>query len=176
MRLLGIAACVVVLVPVGVRAQSGRGAPTGVKKDIIFQMEDAETKLVALANAIPTAKFAWRPNADVRSVSEVFVHIAAENIAIPPSAGATASATKVPENAEKAVTDKAAIIDLLKKSFVYAKEAVLSLPESQMDAGADYFGTPMSKRGIYFAVAVHGHEHLGQLIAYARSNGIKPPW
>jgi hypothetical protein len=176
MRLLRIAACAVVLVPAALHAQAGRGAPTGVKKDIIYQMNDAEAKLTALANAMPATMFAWRPNADVRSVSEVLVHVAIENIEIPPRAGATASVTKVPANAEKTLTEKTAVIDFLKKSFAYARESVIALPETEMEGAADYFGTPMSKRGIHFNVAVHGHEHLGQLIAYARANQIKPPW
>jgi hypothetical protein len=152
------------------------GAQSGVKKDIIFQLDDAEKKLTALVNAMPADKFGWRPNKDVRSVSEVLVHIAAENIEIPARAGAAAPTTKLPANPEKAVTARAAVMDLLAKSFAYARQSVLALPDAQMDMGADYFGTPMSKRGIYIAIAIHGHEHLGQLIAYARANGIKPPW
>lgn len=157
--------------PIALHAQA-----TGVKKDILLQLSEAETKLIGLANAIPADKFSWRPNADVRSVSEVFVHVAMENIEIPPMAGAAKSTTTVAENSEKTVTSKAAVIDLLTRSFAYAKQATMALPDAQMDASANYFGTAMSKRGVFIALAVHGHEHLGQMIAYARSNGIKPPW
>ena len=178
MRMLRIAACtLVVLCPLAARAQGAAPTgPSGLKKDIIFQIDDAQSKLLALANAIPAAKFAWRPTPDVRSVSEVLIHVADENMAIPVQAGATASTAKMPADAEKSVTEKAAVIDLLTKSFAYAKQALLAVPDAQMDAASSYFGTPMSRRGIYFALAIHGHEHLGQLIAYARSNNIKPPW
>jgi uncharacterized damage-inducible protein DinB len=165
-----------VLAAAGLQAQSGRAAPTGVRKDIIYQLNDAETKLTALVNAMPAALFTWRPNAQVRSVSEVLVHVAIENIEIPPRAGATASDTKVPANAEKTLTDRAAVLDFFRKSYAYARQSVMALPESEMDGNADYFGTPMSKRGIYITIAAHGHEHLGQLIAYARANNVKPPW
>ena len=176
MRLFRIAACLLLMAPLGLEAQAGRPAPTGVKKDIIYQLNDAEGKLTALVNAMPAALFTWRPNAAVRSVSEVLVHVAIENIEIPPRAGATASETKVPPNAEKALTDKAAVLDFFRKSYAYARQSVLALPDSEMDGNADYFGTPMSKRGIYITIAAHGHEHLGQLIAYARANNVKPPW
>jgi uncharacterized damage-inducible protein DinB len=176
MRLLRIAACAVVLVPAAVHGQAGRGAPAGVKKDIIYQLNDAEAKLVALVNAMPPALFKWRPNAEVRSVSEVLVHVAIENFQIPPLAGATASETKVPADAEKSLTDRTAVLDFFRKSFAYARQSVTALPDSQMDDTANYFNTPMSKRGIHITVATHGHEHLGQLIAYARANQIKPPW
>jgi len=149
---------------------------TGVKKDIITQLNDAQDKLTKLANAIPAEKFGWRPGTGVRSVSEVLVHVAAENVAIPPMTGVPKSTIVVPADAEKTVTTKAAVIDLLTKSFAYAKQSMMALPDAQMEGAADYFGTPMSKRGIFIALAIHGHEHLGQSIAYARMNSIKPPW
>jgi len=156
-------------------AQGNPASATGVKKDIIAQLNDAESKLVQLAKAFPDAKFGWSPPG-ARTVSEVFIHVAAENIDIPPMTGVPASATKMPANAEKTVTTKAAVLDLLTKSFAYAKASVMALPDAQMDASASYLGTPMSKRGIMMAVASHGNEHLGQLIAYARVNSIVPPW
>jgi len=148
----------------------------GLKRDINIGIEDAEKKLIALANAIPADKFSWRPSKEVRTVSEVFVHVAMENFAIPPMIGAKESPTKVADDAEKTITSKAAVIDFLTKSFAYAKNAVTAAPDAQMDANASYFGTPMSRRGILMQLALHGHEHLGQMIAYARMNSIVPPW
>ena len=33
-----------------------------------------------------------------------------------------------------------------------------------------------SVEGIYLRMIIHSNEHMGQLIAYARMNGIVPPW
>jgi uncharacterized damage-inducible protein DinB len=148
----------------------------GLKADIAAQLQDAHTKLVALANAIPAEKFSWRPAAGVRSSSEVFVHVAMENFEIPPMAGIAAATTKVADNAEKSITSKAAVIDLLEKSFAYAEASVMAARDAQMDVQGSYFGTPMSNRAILMQLALHGHEHLGQMIAYARMNSIVPPW
>lgn len=173
----GLMIAAVIALPTIVAGQGTNPAnATGLKKDIILQLEDAEKKLIALANAIPPAKFSWRPAPNVRSVSEVFIHVALENLEIPPMVGVAASATKAPQDAERTVTNKAAVIDLLTKSFAYAKQAVTATPDAQMDANASYFGTQMTKRGILIALAIHGHEHLGQMIAYARMNAIAPPW
>lgn len=166
-----------VCAPMTLAAQGAAPAsPPSLKKDIIAQISDAEQKLIALANVIPADKFSWRPTKDVRSASEVFVHVAMENYALPPMVGITAASAKVADDAEKTVTAKAAVIDMLTKSFAYARQSVQAAPDAQMDASASYFGTPMSKRGILMALASHGHEHLGQMIAYTRMLGIVPPW
>jgi uncharacterized damage-inducible protein DinB len=163
--------------PAALSAQAAaQAAAPSLKKDIIAQISDAEKKLIALANAIPADKFSWSPTKEVRSVSEVFVHVAMENYAIPPMVGLAAAPSKVADDAEKTVTTKAAVIDMLTKSFAYARQSVQATPDAQMDVSASYFGTPMSKRGILMALASHGHEHLGQMIAYARLNSIVPPW
>ena len=65
---------------------------------------------------------------------------------------------------------------MLTKSFAYAKQSMMAVPDAQMEAMASYFGTQMTKRAILIALAAHGNEHLGQLIAYARMNGVVPPW
>lgn len=171
-----VAAALMALPSLGAGQGASSANATGVKKDVLMQIEDAEKKLVGLANAIPPAKFGWRPAPGVRSFSEVLIHVAMENLEIPPMAGAAASTTKAAADAEKTVTDKAAVVALLTKSFAYAKQSVMAAPDAQMDANASYFGTNMSKRGILIALAIHGHEHLGQLIAYARMNAIVPPW
>lgn len=163
-----------VCAPVMLLAQAAP-AP-GLKRDINIGIEDAEKKLIALANAFPADKFSWRPSKEVRTVSEVFVHVAMENFDIPPMIGTKESPSKVAGDAEKTITSKAAVIDFLTKSFAYARSSVAATPDAQMDANASYFGTQMSKRGILMQLALHGHEHLGQMIAYARMNSIVPPW
>jgi uncharacterized damage-inducible protein DinB len=148
---------------------------SGIRKEFVAQMSRAEQNLVALANAVPQDKLGWRPPG-VRSFTEVFMHVIIENLDIPPLFGAAKSTISLPANAEKSVTTKAQVVDLLTKSFAYAKQAVAAVPDAQLNDMASYFGTPMTKRGIMLELSGHGLEHMGQLVAYARMNGIKPPW
>ena len=80
------------------------------------------------------------------------------------------------DDMEKSVTDKAQVVELVKKSFVYAKQAVMDVPENRMNNAVDFYGTKTTRRGVLVLMATHAHEHLGQSIAYARMNGIVPPW
>ncbi|MDF1502531.1 DinB family protein [Roseisolibacter sp. H3M3-2] len=158
-------------------AAAAPAAAAGIRQDLVAQLEDAEKKLIALAEATPQDKYGWRPAAGVRSTSEVFMHMAGANYMIPPIAGAARAAglTLTPDS-EKTVTDKAAVVKHLRESFAYAKQAVLGVADDQLSAPVTLFGRPSTKRGVLVLMATHAHEHLGQSIAYARTNGIVPPW
>lgn len=161
-----------------VRAQDTDPASvTGVRKELIQQLGDAEQKLVALAQATPAERFAWRPAPGVRSTSEVFMHMVGANFMFPGIAGVKrAPGVPLSRDMETKVTDKPQVIDLLKKSFAYAKQGVADVPDDQLDATVKMFGQPATKRGVLVLMATHAHEHLGQSIAYARMGGIVPPW
>ncbi|HEY3170441.1 MAG TPA: DinB family protein [Thermoanaerobaculia bacterium] len=150
-------------------------AVSGLRADVIWQLSDVEKKLVALAEAIPQDKYGWRPGPGVRSVSEVYMHIAGGNYFLSSFLGA-----KMPEgftrDMEKTVTEKPKVIETLKKSFDHARKAVEATPDSDLDKKVKVFGQEPSERMMLIVLVSHGHEHLGQSIAYARTNGIVPPW
>lgn len=173
-----VAAAAFIVAPALLQGQTPTPAQaTGYRKELIGQLDDAEQKLVALCKAMPQDKFIWRPGPGVRSVSEVFMHVAQSNLAIPGIAGvAAATNVRIPPGADTTVVDKVKIADYLTKSFEHAKNAVMEISDAQMDAKVNLFGQPSTKRGVMLLVATHAHEHLGQSIAYARMNGVVPPW
>lgn len=150
-------------------------APTGYRAEVISDIEGIGKKLVDLATAMPAEKYAWRPAPGVRSVSEVYMHVVGANYLLPSFLGA-----KLPEGfdreMEKSVTDKAKVIEWLKKSIDNAKAAVSSASDADLDKKVKAFGREMTERRVLMIVQTHMHEHLGQSIAYARSNGVTPPW
>jgi hypothetical protein len=105
------------------------------------------------------------------------MHMVGANYMIPAMAGAKrAAGVNLAQDSERTVTDKAAIVDHLKKSFAYTRAAVMEVPPSEFGTAVNLFGQPSTKRGVLVLMATHAHEHLGQSIAYARVNGIVPPW
>jgi uncharacterized damage-inducible protein DinB len=150
---------------------------TGARREIMQQMEDAERKYMALLGATSQEKLAFRPAPGVRSTGEVFMHMVGANYMLPGIAGVkTDPGVKLSRDMEKTVTDKAQIADMLGKSFAYAKQAMLDVPDAEMDVQVNMFGQQTAKRGVLMLMATHAHEHLGQSIAYARMNGVVPPW
>ena len=135
----------------------------------------ASRQILQLAEATPEDKFAWRPAPGVRSISEVYVHIAMANLLLLERSGATSTVDRatIPATPETAITKKADVIAWLKKSF----EAVRAGYESvDRQTKVKLFGRETTADGVFLRILVHNHEHMGQSIAYARMNGITPPW
>lgn len=179
-RLLVLASLVVVGSFVA-SAQPKRG---GLMGDLMADVADVESKVVGLAKAMPEASYAWRPMPGVRSVGEAFTHVAADNYFLPIALGATAppatgiSGTdyKTVEAYEKKTRTRAEIITEVEQSFAFLKKAMADTTDARMDAAIKMFGRESTARGTWVGTTTHLHEHLGQLIAYARSNKIVPPW
>jgi len=156
--------------------KDGTPGVTGYRSEVLAEVEIQGDKLVRLAEAIPADKYTWRPAPDVRSISEVFLHIAAANynvyklVGTPPPAGFNA------KDYDKSTTDKTKIVAALKDSFDHAEKAITKMSDADLDKSLDWFGGKNTERGILLFVVRHTAEHLGQSIAYARSVGIVPPW
>jgi uncharacterized damage-inducible protein DinB len=133
-------------------------------------------QLVALADAIPAEKFAWRPAPGVRSTSEVFMHLALANFFLLSITGPKMPADLTSENLEKTVTAKPEVIDWLKRSLDAVKSAHSSLKPADLQRKVKVNKRDANVEGMYLRVIVHANEHMGQLVAYARMNGIVPPW
>lgn len=132
-------------------------------------------QLIELAEATPQEKFAWRPAPGVRSTSEVYMHIALANFYL-----LSVTGPKMPDDMkqdlEKTVTQKAQVIDWLKRSLEAVKTAHAKEMPADLQRKVKIFGRDATVDGIYLRIIVHDNEHMGQLIAYARVNGIVPPW
>ena len=178
-RLLAVAALTfglaAALAPHPARAEEA-ALPAGLKGEVLQWFKDAESKLVDLAEATPESTYAWRPGHDVRSTGEVFMHVAAANYGIPGLMG-----VKPPEGFdfatfEKSKTKKADIVPTLKASFAHLEKTWSGMSDAEMEKPTELFGMKTTVRGGYLLLLSHCHEHLGQSIAYARMNGIVPPW
>lgn len=156
----------------------------GLVGDLITDIEEVEGKLLGLARAIPADKWGWRPAEGVRSVHEVFKHVVADNYLIPAMAGAAAPAeTGIRGDAYQTALDyenrpltRDETIAQLESSFAHLKAALRATSESAMNETVALGRNQASKRYLWVLAATHVHEHLGQMIAYARSNGVVPPW
>jgi uncharacterized damage-inducible protein DinB len=161
----------VVLITGGLRAQ-----PEGLWQGYDGEWGHVSRQLIALAEATPAEKFAWRPAAGVRSMSEVYMHIALANFYLLSVTGPKMPADVKSGEMEKTVTGKAEVIDWLKRSLEAVKTARAALKPGDMDRAVTIAGRSAKVDGMYLRIIVHANEHMGQLIAYARMNGIVPPW
>jgi uncharacterized damage-inducible protein DinB len=147
------------------------------KAQALVDLQQLQKKYVDLAQAIPADKYTWRPEAGTRSVSELFLHVASANYGIPTMMTGTEPAPGFHrEGFEKSTTDKAKIIEQLNDSFAYAIAAVKKMSNADFAKAEKKLGPDANDGDVIYILVTHNHEHLGQSIAYARMNGITPPW
>jgi uncharacterized damage-inducible protein DinB len=148
----------------------------GMKGEMLISFNDAQSKLLELAEATPEDKYSWRPAEGVRSQGEVFLHVAAANFGLPNFWGVAPPEGFAFQGYEQSMTSKEDIKKAMEDSFTHMEKAFLGLSDDEMSKEVDLFGNKITVLGGYMILVGHVHEHLGQSIAYARSNGIVPPW
>lgn len=163
-----------------------------VRQEILNSFSSAAARSLTLAKAIPPDKLAWRPMEGVRSFNEVFVHMAGSTLLFCSYAG-----LKIPQGpahdlatvymkrgfempeifaAEAAIKDQAKIVEIMQQAFEQARDLITNMPDADLDKSVDFFGRPITERGLLILLGEHLGEHLGQAIAYSRVNHIVPPW
>ena len=147
------------------------------------QVADFETmrdKFLGLAEAFPEETWDWRPMEGVRSVRDVMALMVAEGNLFPELWGATPPEGTASgfgaEMARVGEMSKSEIMAEMEKAFEHLIASCRNMTEADQNAEADWFGTKMSAAAVVSAAAGDMHEHLGQSIAYARTNHIVPPW
>jgi uncharacterized damage-inducible protein DinB len=163
--------CVLFLAASAVHGQMGLGRGwTG-------EFEHAARQLVALAEATPAEKFAFRPAPGVRSTSEVYMHLAAGNYWLIAQAGVKPGGLhwpdKIEANIETTITDKADVVRWLKESLAAIRVSHATVDGSRK---VKFLGAEVPASHVLLRILVHNHEHMGQAIAYARMSGVTPPW
>ncbi len=146
----------------------------------LFQGYDGEwlhasRQLLELADAIPAEKYAWRPAPGVRSTSEVFMHIVTANYYLLSTTGEKMP-SDLKEDAGTSITDKAQVIAWLKRALDAVKTAHEGLKPADHRRKITVLKREATVDGVYLRILVHANEHMGQLVAYARMNGVVPPW
>jgi len=152
-----------------------QGPPEGIWQGYDGEWRHVSQQLIALAEATPADKFAWRPAAGVRSTSEVYMHIAMANFYLLSVTGPKMPAG-LKEDMEKTVTSKAEVIDWLKRSLNAVREAHLAAKPNELERKVHIADRDATVDGMYLRIIVHANEHMGQLVAYARMTGVVPPW
>ena len=181
-RSLALILALAALAPLAAADRAQAAAPKNTfQTDFVSQLDATEKKLVSLEEAVPQDKLTWRPAPGVRSISEVYLHVAFGNYGIvkavtgkepPADVGFDGNPTKW----DAKTTDKAEVKKILEKSFDYVRTSAKGLSDAELDKKVKFFGNEMTVRQGLLVVLNHEHEHLGQSIAYARMNKIVPPW
>ena len=185
MRLSSIVAIAIVIaapLPAAVRTHPAReirqtASPSvprsGVRAELLHDLDDMQKKILSLAMAMPAKKYSWRPGRGVRSVSEVYMHIAGGNYTLVSFVG---DKPMLDTRSFERVTEKPRVLEEVRRSFDYLRDAIVNTSDAELDKPIRMFGNDSTERAAFMMALNHLHEHLGQSVAYARMNGVVPPW
>jgi uncharacterized damage-inducible protein DinB len=146
------------------------------KAQSLQDLQIVQKKFVDLANTVPTDKLTWRPSADSRSFAEVLLHVAGERYQILALMGATPPADFPAKGFEKSTTDRTRIVDELNRSWDFAQKTINGMSNADFAKLLPKLGPQANAGDVVYILVADAHEHLGQSVAYARVNGIVPPW
>jgi len=158
-------------------ASADHTAPSyDLKGQALLDLEAVQKKFVDLAYALPADKMTWRPAEDSRSFAEVFLHVAGERYGILSLMGTEPPAGFDGNTFEKSTTDKARIVEELNKSWEFTQKAINGMSNADFARLLPKLGPQANAGDVIYILVSDAHEHLGQSVAYARENGIVPPW
>lgn len=159
-------------------------AQQGFMGEMHRDLNEVQKKFIDLANAIPESAYGWKPGTgNARTVGEVILHVASDNYLLPVYMGSPApAASNITADYNSAIAfekrklSKAEIIADLTASFQHIHRAISPTTDANLAETIKMFGQDFSRQRAMILTVTHLHEHLGQLIAYARANNVTPPW
>ena len=146
------------------------------KAQALLDLQGVNKKCIDLVEALPSDKLTWRPSGDARSFAEVFLHVAGERYGILSMMGATPPAGFKAREFEKSTTEKDRIVEDLNQSWDFANKTINGMSNADLAKLLPKLGPQANEGDVVYILVADAHEHLGQLIAYARQNGVVPPW
>lgn len=138
-------------------------------------LQGNQGQVIQLAEAFSEEQYAWRPSEGVNSVGEALLHVAGANYYLASKMGFAPPEDVDMMNLGK-ITGKENIIAALKKSNAFVLEKIMMVETAKFADEVDFGFAKMNMLGGLLAMMEHNGEHKGQLIAYARSNDVVPPW
>ena len=169
-------ALVLLVLSMAPAAASAQAPPPNFRGEWLLQFDASVEKLSALADAMPAESYTWSPGEGVMPVGQVYMHIArynylypAENLGVAPPAG-------VDLDRMEAERSKASVVQALRQSIAHARAAAAAMDEADLARTTHLYGRDVPSWSVLLQLLAHMNEHLGQSIAYARMNGVVPPW
>src|SRR5947209_3716709 len=145
--------------------------PAGVQAALAKDAGTLSEKFSGLARVM-SGKYDWKPGQGVRSVGDVFNLIVKENGLLAGVLSGTPNTAAPPAP----ITDPEKMQEALKASYLNLQKAITGLSDNDLQTTVKLFGRDWTKQDALMHILEDQHEHLGQSIAYARSNGVVPPW
>lgn len=157
-------------------ALQAQSSPADYRDEFLAHFNRSAMKMTRLSAAMPESLYTWSPGPDVMSVARVYMHIARYNYLYLDGSLGIGPPEEVDWQNFEAVTDKATVVAALAASIRHVEAAAKNLSAADLTRSVTLYGRQVPGWKVLFQILSHMNEHVGQSIAYARVNGVVPPW
>lgn len=165
-------AFVLLLAPSFLSAQSS----SDFRDEIMHHFDTSTRKFAMLSEAMPGHLYGWSPGEGIMEVGQVYMHVAHYNFMYLEDNLGVAAPADIEMSTMEEIRDKAIVMKLLERSIEHVRESVAWMSEEDLDDTTTLYGRNIDHWAVLLQLVAHMNEHLGQSIAYARMNGVVPPW
>jgi uncharacterized damage-inducible protein DinB len=159
---------IVLLAPAAVHAQSSNPLSANAR----VQFTALSGFVARSAEKIPESLYSYQPTPEVRTIRQLFGHIADAYFQM----CSTADGADQPRGGiENGVTSKADLIAALSEGVSYCQRVMGAMTDQRGTEPVPYLFGPTPRLAMLFFVTTHTYEHYGNLVTYMRLNGIVPP-
>jgi uncharacterized damage-inducible protein DinB len=146
------------------------------RTSLLRSFDDATGKIVSLAAAIPEESYGWRPMEGVSTVRDILVHVTETNYALAERLGTKPPAGVERKKVGETMRTKTEAVATARQAIAFMRGVLAVIPAESLLPEVNVFGAKAPVLRVALLPVDHAHEHLGQLIAYARMNRVVPPW
>jgi len=167
---------VLLLIALGLPDRTDAQQTVEIRDEMMRHFSTSMRKLQALAEAMPAETYTWSPGEGVMEVGHVYMHVARYNYLYPTQNLQMDLPDGIEMDRMESVRDKAQVLAAMDRSREWVLEAVGAMSDQDLEAETELYGRAVPRWTVLVQLVAHMNEHLGQSIAYARMNGVVPPW
>jgi len=132
----------------------------------------SKNDILGSVDKIPEEMWSFQPTKEVRTIAQLFAHVADAQYEF---CGVAAEGKSVAKDIEKTQKTKAEIAPALKEAFAYCDGAYAKMTDTSAAEMVSFFGMRITRLGAMDFNTAHTMEHYGNLVTYMRIKGIVPP-
>ena len=149
-------------------AQTGDPLTAGAKA----QFTGINSFIVRSAEKIPDSLYSFQPTPEVRTIAQLFGHIADAYFDMCSTAG---GGTPPRRGVEQSAKTKAELVKALNEGAAYCQSVIGAMNDRKGTETVPFYFGPTPRLSVLYFSVTHSYEHYGNLVTYMRLNKIVPP-
>jgi uncharacterized damage-inducible protein DinB len=161
-------------------AQAPRQAPAAPSASAVASVRDlwqtSRGYILAAAEQVPEADYAFKPTPEVRSLGQLFAHVASsQRMLCAMALGEKNDSPEVGATKAEVLAALRASNEQCERAYAISDADAMALAQPSDATSASIFGSTHTRFHVLATNAWHDNEHYGNIVTYMRLRGMVPP-